>query len=84
LEGNIEISYPRLKNILESLLFITKKPVSLDELQAVIGVDKGLIERSLYDLLVEYEARGINIVKFAGGYQMVTRSENVEFVDRFI
>ena len=81
---NIEISYPRLKTILESLLFITKKPVSSDELQSVIGVDKDLIERSLYDLLVEYEGRGINVVKFAGGYQMVTKPENVEFVDRLL
>ena len=80
----IEISYPRLKNILESLLFITKKPVSIDEFHTVIGVDKQLIERSLYDLLVEYESRGLNIVKIAGGYQMVTKSDNASFVDSLI
>jgi len=84
MEENIEISYPRLKTILESLLFITKKPVTLEELQTVIGVDKSLIERSIYDLLVEYETKGINIAKIAGGYQMVTRPENATFVDRLI
>jgi len=80
----IEISYPRMKNILESLLFITKKPVTLEELNSVLGVDIKLIERSLYDLLVEYETRGINIVKIAGGYHMVTRPENADYVDRLI
>jgi len=84
LEGDIEISYPRLKSILESLLFITKKPVTLEELQSVIGVDIKLIEKTLYDLLVEYENRGLNIVKIAGGYHMVTKLENVDFVDKLI
>lgn len=81
---DIEISYPRLKTILESLLFITKKPVTLEELQAVIGIEKSIIERSIYDLLVEYETRGINIAKIAGGYQMVTKPENASFVDKLI
>ena len=84
MDGNIEISYPRLKNILESLLFITKKPVTVEELHLVIGVDPSLIERTLYDLLVEYESRGIKIVKIAGGYHMVTKPENVEYVDKLI
>ena len=84
MEGDIEISYPRLKSILESLLFITKKPVTLEELQSVIGVDIKLIEKTLYDLLVEYENRGLNIVKIAGGYHMVTKLENVDFVDKLI
>lgn len=80
----IQISYPKLKSVLESLLFITKKPVTLDELASVTGVDRQLIERSIYDLLVEYENRGLNIAKFAGGYQMVTSASNVEFVDRLL
>lgn len=84
MEENMEISYPRLKTILESLLFITKKPVTLEELQSVIGVDKALIERSIYELLVEYETKGMNVAKIAGGYQMVTRSDNASFVDKLI
>lgn len=84
MEGNIEISYPRLKSILESLLFITKKPVTIEELQSVIGVDAKLIEKTLYDLFVEYESRGMNFVKIAGGYHMVTKPENVDYVDKLI
>lgn len=84
MEGNIEISYPRLKTILESLLFITKKPVTIEELQSVIGVDMKLIEKTLYELFVEYENRGVNIVKIAGGYHMVTKPENVDYVDKLI
>ena len=84
MESNIEISYPRLKSILESLLFITKKPVTLEELQVILGVDIKLIEKTLYDLLVEYESKGVNIVKIAGGYHMVTKPENVEYVDKLI
>jgi segregation and condensation protein B len=80
----MEISYPRLKTILESLLFITKKPVTLEELQSVTGVDIKLIEKTLYDLIVEFDGRGVNIVKIAGGYHMVTRPENVDFVDKLI
>lgn len=84
MESGIEISYPRLKSILESLLFITKKPVTIEELQSVTGVDIKLIEKTLYDLLVEYESKGMNIVKIAGGYHMATKPENVDYVDKLI
>jgi len=84
MEENIDISYPRLKNILESLLFITKKPVTLDELNAVIGVDRQLIEKSIHELLFEYETRGVNLAKIAGGFQMVTNPGNAGFVDKLI
>jgi segregation and condensation protein B len=81
---SIDISYPRLKNILESLLFITKKPVTLEEISTLVNVDIKLIEKCVYELLVEYQSRGMNIAKFAGGYQMVTNQQNVDFVDRLL
>jgi segregation and condensation protein B len=84
LSEEIEISYPRLKNILESLLFITKKPVTLEELASLLPVDRSLIEKSIYELLVEYEGRGIHVAKFAGGYQMVTNQINVDYVDKLL
>jgi segregation and condensation protein B len=79
-DNYIEISYPKLKNILESFLFIAKKPVTVEEIQKIIWVDPKLIEKSLYDLMVEYESHGINVVKIAGGYHMVTHSDNSAYV----
>jgi len=79
-----EVSNPRLKNILESLLFISKKPLTPEELVPLIGVPETMILSALDELQVEYENKGIQIAKIAGGWHMVTRSENAEYVNKLL
>jgi segregation and condensation protein B len=79
-----EVSYPRLKSILESLLFVSNKPLTHEELAPIIGVEAELISRALDELMVEYENKGLQIAKVAGGWQMSTRVENAEFVDKLL
>ena len=79
----------RLKTILESLLFVARKPLSFEELKKCFeqtGSAQGLnfsqeeIEFLLEDLVTEYRAKGINIVKVAGGYLMGTNPANADYV----
>lgn len=79
-----EVSNPRLKNILESLLFVAKKPLTQEELSGLIGVAPEKIPDVLTELMVEYENKGIQILKVAGGWQMATRAENSEFVNELL
>jgi len=63
-----------IKSIIESVLFMSGGPVTLDELRKVIEVDKYNTERLVKELITEYSLRagGLLIVEVAGGVQMAT------------
>ncbi len=67
-----------IKPILEALLFVSSEPITLDRLHGVFdGVDKARISALLDQLEQEFmlSNRGFHLVKVAGGYQFVTRSD---------
>ncbi|MFC1571365.1 SMC-Scp complex subunit ScpB [Candidatus Margulisiibacteriota bacterium] len=69
-----------LASILESLLFVARKPLNPKELVEILPAPKELIVATLEELIKAYEGRGINIVKVAGGYLMGTNPDNAEFI----
>jgi len=74
----------QVKNIIESLLFVARKPLSLEEIGEVLAVPGELILFCLDELILENEKRGIKIVKVAGGYLMGTNPENSEYVEKIL
>jgi len=78
------VSNPRLKSILESLLFVSKKPLTPEDLSMITEVSPELISDALDELTVEYENKGVQLAKVAGGWQMCTRVENAECVERLL
>jgi len=74
----------RLSNILESLLFVTKKPLTLEELCELTGEGPEVIDEALNGISDGLEAaqRGIRMVKVAHGYAFGTDPANAEFVDK--
>jgi len=74
------IDHSRLKNILESLLFIARQPLTVADAADAIGVSVGAVSAALEELYQEYEGRGIKMVKVAGGYIMGTAHENAPFI----
>lgn len=77
-----------LKGAIEALLFISEKPVPLDQLTEVIQEGVGVVDvrKLVTQLQEEYEAqqRGMVIVEIAGGYQMLSSSHYVSFVRSFL
>lgn len=75
-----------LKNKIESLLFISHKPLALAEISKAVEADKKEAEEVLEQLFAEYEERagGISILKLDGKYQMVTAGKSAEMVAKFI
>jgi len=73
-----------IKSIIESLLFINERPITINELIDVIGVDKKTIETSIEELIEEFKNKnsGICIVKVAGGYQMCSSPENEQWIKK--
>ncbi len=70
----------RLKSILESILFIARRPLSPRDLEETVRAPRELITSAFEELIREYEGRGINIVRVAGGYLMGTNPQNADDV----
>ena len=76
-----------LKNIIESLLFVSDEPLSIDRFKNLIGqVETKEIRQALGELQADYEARrgGFYLNQVAGGYQIRTRSEYTEWIKRLL
>jgi segregation and condensation protein B len=75
-----------LKGVIEALLFINERPVTIDQIQEVVeSVGKGDIKRFIYELQEEYEhkKRGVVIIEVAGGFQMLSNPDYASYVRAF-
>ena len=76
-----------IKNIIESLLFVADEPLSIDRFKNIIGqAETKEIRQALEELGADYEARqgGFYLNQVAGGYQIRTRSEYMEWIKRLL
>ncbi len=76
----------QIKSVIEALLFINEKPLSLEQGKEVLeGLDITVIRDLLSQLKSEYEQRnsGVRIVEVAGGYQMITSEDCAAYVKKF-
>jgi len=77
----------RIKSIVESLIFISEEPMSLDRLCGILHeYDRDVIRTCLLQLQAEYDnpERGIFLAEVAKRYQFRTREENGDFVRRLV
>ena len=68
------------------MIFVSGNPLGIDSIQRVLeNVDKMAIERSLDELVREYErlGRSFRLVKVAGGFQFRTKPEYAPWIQRF-
>jgi len=75
-----------IKNNIESLLFISHKPLTLKELAKAVGGSVEETTKVLDELQKDYEERGggIQMLKLENKYQFASASESSEAVARFI
>ena len=77
---------PKPKSILESILFAASEPISVEQFQAVLPeLDKRAIRRELDELRQDYQEmrRSFRLVEIANGYQICTRPEYSEWIQKF-
>lgn len=76
-----------LKGIIEALIFVSPKPVSLKEISEVLP-DEGIkeIRSAIEELSAEYKERGggLLLVEVAGGYQLITRPEYDSYIRKLL
>ncbi|HEY3586582.1 MAG TPA: SMC-Scp complex subunit ScpB [Myxococcaceae bacterium] len=80
------LSADRVRTVVESLLFVTDKPVTLDQLHDATGVEKPRLEGALGKLgeIHRDGVSGIVLTEVAGGWQFRTEPESGDFVRRFL
>jgi segregation and condensation protein B len=80
------LSPERVRTVVESLLFVTDKPVTLDQLHEATGIDLPRLEEALGQLggIHRDGVSGIVLTEVAGGWQFRTDPDSGEFVRRFL
>ena len=86
-EGLETLDDQRILSILESILFFSDRPVTLESFQYAFEgtcVDLKKIKKSLadYGCLLAEANRGIYLEQIASGYQLRTKQDNMEFLQK--
>jgi segregation and condensation protein B len=85
-KGFREVEDSQWKAIIESLIFVSESPLSLDQIKEVLGgeVSKKEIQRLLFELQedCEHARRGVTLVEVAEGFQFRTRPQHAEWIKK--
>lgn len=76
----------QIRGIIESLLFVSERPVELDQIKKVLQtVSPSTIKSVLVKMKADYEGenRGMVIMEIAGGYQMLSNARYVQYIRDF-
>lgn len=75
-----------LKSKIESLLFITTRPLSVNKIAELVEGDKAEVKAELDKLFEEYNQtdRGVNLQKINSDFQLVTNADNSKMVGEFL
>lgn len=79
------MDYPKLKSIIEGLLFLSgEEGLSVRQIAEITEQSDGLVGEALEDMKEEWERheRGIQIVQIAGSYKIATLAEHAPFFER--
>ncbi len=78
-----EVDFATMKRIVEALLFVAHKPLSMSEIKKVVrGYKNSEIEKAVYELKEEYEAResSFRLQEIAGGFELSTHPQFAPWV----
>jgi segregation and condensation protein B len=80
------LSDARVGVILEALLLVADRPVSVEQLHEATGIDRPRLTEGLQGLATSITSRagGVSLVEVAGGWQLRTEASTVEYVRRFL
>jgi len=77
----------RLKDVIESLIFISLEPLTLEKIKGICSeFSEKEIQEAIQELTENYSSnqRGIQIIQAAGGYLFSTKSEHDQWVRRLL
>jgi segregation and condensation protein B len=75
----------RLASIIESLLFVSERPLQLGDFKRLTGErDAGKLTAAIEELRLRRQDAGVVIVEVAGGWHLRTHAENAPWVARIL
>jgi len=72
------------KSIIESILLVAEKPISIKELSSVTGSMVSEVQKILAELIKEFQNRGMRIIRKGEFFHLVSAPENADFVARYL
>lgn len=78
------IALDEIKDAVESILFISKRPISAKEICGCCDFEEVLVEKILEELRLEYESKSLQIIRLAKGYIVATRPEFSRYIESFL
>ena len=75
-----------IRGIIEALLFVSEKPVTLEQIKGVLStIGAADIKKAIEELKEEYDQKqsGMTIREIAGGYQMLSNSHYASYIRAF-
>ena len=73
-----------LKNVLESLIFVSEAPVTPKKLARAARATLAEVQPLLDELVADYQHRGVHLYYVAGGYQFRSARESADFVKTLV
>ncbi len=80
------LSEARVRTVVETLLFLAERPLTVEEIRQASGVEPARVAKAL-DQLSGHHREGISGIvlhEVAGGWQLRTSPDNVDFARRFL
>lgn len=71
------------KQLLEAILFVASKPLSVKEMSEVLQLSEEQVISSLEELKKEYENKGVRIIQAAEEFKMSTCPEAASVIEKF-
>ena len=77
---------PRIKSVIESLLFVSGEPLSIKDITNALESNIKIVKEVLDEMVIEYdnEKRGIKLISINGEYQLVTKAENGDYIQKLL
>lgn len=79
-------SKPKIKSAIEALLFVSGEPLTIKDLSNSIEISPKTISNILNEMILDYEEekRGIKLISINGEYQLVTKAENSDYIQKLL
>ena len=79
-------SKPKIKSTIESLLFVSGDPLTIKDLSNALEISIKTTKSILDEMIIEYEEekRGIKLISINGEYQLVTKAENSDYIQKLL
>jgi len=83
-EARLAPAEDSLKNVVESLIFVSDSPVSAKKLARAARATIAEVQPLLDELVADYQHRGVHLYFVAGGYQFRSARESADFVKTLV